>query len=84
MLVDAIIDADIAIKLGRFEKVKVIEKYIPRLVGVLYIHRHVYDKEIQEPSIAKEQIDTLIKNGHAIIVDVNTLNQEDPVKTIHL
>ncbi len=81
MLVDAIIDADIAIKLGRFEKVKVIEEYTPRLAGVLYIHRHVYEKEIQEPSIVKEQIDTLIRNGHAIIVDINTLNQEDPMKT---
>ncbi len=49
----AILDADFAIKVGRFKNVNIIEEIIPRFVEVLYIHKYVYDNEILTPPIAQ-------------------------------
>jgi hypothetical protein len=41
----ALIDADFAIKIGRFQNQKIIEDIVPLLVKSLYIHKHAYDNE---------------------------------------
>ncbi|MFF1291639.1 hypothetical protein ACFVXR_30210 [Bacillus thuringiensis] len=86
----AILDTDFALKMEKIRKIDAIEMYIPKLVGHLYIHRYVYDNEILVPKRAKDQIDNLISNGFATIVDAETIKKESPLKsllyqqTIHL
>ncbi len=74
----AIIDADFALKLGQLEKYRILETYLPECVELLYIHEHVYNNEILIPPIVKAQIDKLIQNGRAQIVDRNLIAAEKP------
>ena len=69
----AILDADFAIKLGRLKKYKIIEDILPVYVEKLLIHEYVYENEVLTPKEAKEQIDTLIINGRAEIVNEYTI-----------
>lgn len=72
----ALLDADFSLKLGIIENVNAIEEYVGNLVGKVYIHRHIYDTEILTPRRVKQQIDTLISQGKAEIVDLSTLPSE--------
>ncbi|MDR7000090.1 hypothetical protein [Neobacillus niacini] len=78
----AILDADFAIKLGRIEKYKVIEKLLPVYIEKLLIHEYVYYNEILTPRNAKEQIDKLIESGHAEIVNGDTISKLGPLSLI--
>lgn len=79
---EAMLDTDFALKLEKVQRFNAIEQYIPQLINNLYIHRYVYDNEILIPKRTKKQIDTLIAQGHARIVDAETLRNEDPRKAI--
>lgn len=70
----ALLDADFSFKLGQFANMNVIEDYIGELVGTIYMHRHIYEREILTPRSVKEQIDRLIAKGKAEIVDLSTLS----------
>jgi hypothetical protein len=74
----AIIDADFALKLGQLEKYRILEVYLPECVELLYIHEHVYNNEILMPPTVKEQIDSLIQNGRAQIVNRNFIATKKP------
>jgi hypothetical protein len=73
---EAILDTDFALKLEKVRKFNAIEKYIPQLVKKLYIHRYVYDNEILMPKRTKDQIDKLLDNDNAIIVDAEALRHD--------
>ena len=75
-------DADFAIKIGRFENQKIIEDVIPLLVKKVYIHKHVYDNEILIPQLVKKQINTLVAGNRAFIVDREFIQQMDPEKLV--
>lgn len=70
----ALLDADFSFKLGQLTNMNVIEDYIGELVGIIYMHRHIYEREILTPRSVKEQIDRLIAKGKAEIVDLSTLS----------
>lgn len=69
----ALLDADFSFKLGQLTNMNVIEDYIGELVGTIYMHRHIYEREILTPRSVKEQIDRLVAKGKAEIVDLSTL-----------
>lgn len=74
----AIIDADFALKLGRLQKYRILEVYLPECIELLYIHEHVYMNEILIPPIVKGQIDKLVENGQAQIVNRSLIAAENP------
>jgi len=74
----AIIDADFAIKLGRFKRIKLLEELVPQFIGVVYVHEYVYGNEILTPQEVKLQINALIVKGHAKVVDRNFVRQNNP------
>lgn len=74
----AAIDADFTLKLGKLNKYKIIEDYLPKYVELLYIHEHIYLNEILNPPSVRHQIDKLIENGRAIIVNRNYVLSEKP------
>ncbi len=49
----AIIDTSFALDLGELEKYRILEEYIPRFIGMLYVHRYVYENEILFPEKVK-------------------------------
>ncbi len=65
----AVLDADFAIKVGRMESKKIIEEVIPVFIEALYIHKYVYDNEILTPPNVKLQLENLISQRKAFIVD---------------
>lgn len=69
-----ILDADICIKIGSYEKHKFLEMLLPNIAEVVYMHRYVYENEVLTPRNAKEQIDKLIKLGNIEIVDEESLD----------
>lgn len=74
MKFDAIIvDADICIKIGNSEKYRYLEKLFPIIADKVYIHTIVYN-EILSPKCAKEQIDKLISDGIAEVLDESKLD----------
>ncbi|WP_128658931.1 hypothetical protein [Paenibacillus sp. 598K] len=73
---EAILDTDFALKLEKVQKFNAIEKYIPLLVKKLYIHRYVYENEILMPKRTKDQIDKLIEDERAVIVDAEDLRYD--------
>ena len=72
----ALLDADFSFKLGKLINIDAIEEYVGALVGKIYIHRHIYEREILTPRSVKQQIDRLIVKGKAEIVDLSTLPTE--------
>ncbi|WP_404354569.1 hypothetical protein [Exiguobacterium aurantiacum] len=70
----ALLDADFSFKLGQLTNINVIEDYVGELVGTIYMHRHIYEREILTPHSLKKQIDRLIEKGKAEIVDLSTLS----------
>lgn len=72
-LKEMIVDADICIKIGNSSKYRYLEKLFPTIADKVYIHRSVYN-EIIIPICAKEQIDNLIENGIAEIIDDSSLS----------
>lgn len=68
-----ILDADICIKIGNFEKVKFLELLIPKIANKTYMHKYVYENEVLTPKNAKVQIDNLIKDNIIEILDANEL-----------
>jgi hypothetical protein len=73
-----IIDADFTLKLGKLNKYKIIEDYLPEYAEQIYIHEHIYRNEILNPPSVRYQIDKLIENGRAIIVNRNYILAENP------
>lgn len=69
----ALLDADFSFKLGQLTNINAIEEYVGALVGKVYIHRHIYEREILTPRSVKLQIDRLIEKGKAEVVDLSTL-----------
>lgn len=65
----AMLDTDFAIKVGRIDTKKIIEEIIPQFVGMLYIHKYIYDNEILTPPSVKQQLDSLIAQKRALVVD---------------
>lgn len=80
---EAMLDTDFALKLEKVQKFNAIEKYIPQLVKRLYIHRYVYENEILMPKRTKHQIDKLIENNKAVIVDAETLRYDAHISLIY-
>jgi hypothetical protein len=78
----ALLDADFAIKLGRVESQNIIEDIIPEFVELLYIHRHVNEKEILTPAAVKKQVDSLVRQKRAIIVDRQFISAQDGSKEL--
>ncbi|WP_186579791.1 hypothetical protein [Aquibacillus kalidii] len=74
------LDTDFAIKLEKIQKINAIEQYIPKLVGKLSIHQYIYDNEILTPKRIKEQLNNLISQNKAVIVNTVFL-KDDPIKT---
>ena len=68
-----IVDADFCIKVGASPKYRYLERVLTELADKVYIHKIVYD-EIMFPACAKEQIDSLRKQGIIEILDENSLN----------
>ncbi len=78
----AIIDTSFALDLGELEKSRILEEYIPRFIGVLYIHKYVYQNEILFPEKVKIQINRLITAGRAMIVDEDYISDNKPESVI--
>ena len=70
-----ILDTDICIKIGNYEKVKFLEMLIPKIVEKAYMHKYVYENELLTPKNAKVQIDNLIKCGTIEILDEDKLDK---------
>jgi hypothetical protein len=70
-----ILDTDICIKIGNYEKVKFLEILIPKIVKKAYMHKYVYENELLTPKNAKVQIDNLIKCGTIEILDEDKLDK---------
>ena len=68
-----IVDADFCIKVGASPKYRYLEKVLTELADKVYIHKIVYE-EILTPICAKEQIDSLMKQGVLELLDENELN----------
>ncbi|MBP3592890.1 MAG: hypothetical protein J6J44_00030 [Lachnospiraceae bacterium] len=69
---EVIVDADFCIKIGSSSKYRYLEKLLPELAEVVYIHKTVYE-EILYPSCVREQIDSLKKQGIMVLMDENEL-----------
>jgi hypothetical protein len=70
MIVDrAIMDADFALKMGNAKLINAIQEVIPKVVGQLFVHEHVYNNEILFPASVKSELDRLIEQGRAQIVN---------------
>lgn len=69
----ALIDADFSFKLGKLEHEDALIKYVGALVDKIYIHRYIYDTEILTPKRVRAQIDQLITQDRAEIVDLSSL-----------
>lgn len=72
-----ILDTDICIKIGNYEKVKFLEMVIPRIAEKAYMHRYVYQNELLTPKNAKVQIDNLIKDNIIEILAEDKLDSLD-------
>ena len=72
-----ILDTDICIKIGNYEKVKFLELIIPQIAEKAYMHRYVYENELLVPKNAKNQIDKLIRESIIEILDEENLNLVD-------
>lgn len=72
-----ILDTDICIKIGNYEKVKFLEMIIPKIAQKAYMHRYVYENELLTPKNAKNQIDNLIKENIIEILDEKNLDVVD-------
>lgn len=72
-----ILDADICLKLGRFERVQMLEQLIPRMCDKAYIHRYVHKEEVLIPQNAKRQLDNLINDGKLEILDETALSDDE-------
>lgn len=77
-ITEAFIDADFAIKVGQFLKRDVIVDVLPKLVGVLFIHEYVFEKEILIPQRVKDQLNVLVQMGRAKIVDHPAIDEISP------
>lgn len=64
-----ILDTDICIKIGNYEKVKFLEMLIPKIADKAYMNRYVYENELLTPKNAKVQIDNLITKNIIEILD---------------
>ncbi|MEL7598304.1 MAG: hypothetical protein AAGU01_08900 [Clostridiaceae bacterium] len=74
-----ILDTDICIKIGNYEKVKFIEMIIPIIAEKAYMHKYVYEDELLTPKNAKVQIDNLIDKGIITILDEDNLSYIDRI-----
>ena len=70
-----ILDADICIKIGNYEKVKFLEMLVPVIAEKAYMHKYVYENEVLTPKNAKTQIDNLIKDNLIEILDETKLSK---------
>lgn len=72
-LEEIIVDADFCIKVGASPKYRYLERVLTELAEKVYIHKIVYD-EILVPACAKEQIDSLMRQGIVEVVDEDSLD----------
>lgn len=72
-----ILDTDICIKIGNYDKVKFLEMIIPKIAEKAYMHRYIYENELLTPKNAKDQIDNLIKENIIEILDEKKLSIVD-------
>jgi len=72
------IDADFTMKLGKLGKYKILEDYLPQFADMVYIHEHIYQNEVLDPPLVKQQLDKLIQNGQAAVVNLNYIYDEKP------
>lgn len=70
---EVILDADICIKLGRFEKIPILRDILPLIADKIYIYRYVYENEVLTPDSARRQLDELHKLGLLEIVSESNL-----------
>ena len=68
-----IVDADLCLKLGNSEKYEFLYELLPIISKNIYIHTHVYG-EVRFPKSAKDQLDKLINEGKAKMVNENELS----------
>lgn len=73
-----IVDADFCIKVGASPKYRYLEKVLVELADKVYIHKAVYD-EILTPICAKEQVDSLRKQGILELLDENELQNIEKI-----
>ena len=73
-----ILDADICIKIGGSPKYRFLETLFPMIADKIFMHKIVYD-EILSPACAKEQVDSLIKNGILELIDEEQLGYIEKV-----
>lgn len=74
---EALIDADILIKMARLKdakRINAIELYLPVLIGKIYIHKHIYDNEVFSPNTVKEQLIALEKVGKVEVISEQQLS----------
>lgn len=71
-----IVDADFCIKVGASPKYRYLEKVLTELAEKVYVHKTVYD-EILFPACAKEQVDSLKRQGILELLDENDLNFDE-------
>lgn len=69
-----ILDADICLKLGRYDGIQVLEKVIPLVSKKAYIHKYIYNEEILVPAKVKKQLDRLIEKGQLVKIDEDDLD----------
>lgn len=74
---ELILDADICMKLGRFEKPPFLEMALPKLTKKAYIHKYVYEDEILTPKSAKGQLDKLISAGVVQVLNEDNLSPDE-------
>jgi hypothetical protein len=72
----AIIDADFALKIGKTQQIKAIQDIVPELIGLLFVHEHVYNNEILFPASVKGEIDKLICQRRAQVVSRKNVADE--------
>ncbi len=73
MIKNAILDSDFAIRLGNVKFARALEEIIPITIEKLFIHEHVFSKEILYPQTVKEQLKSLVNRGNSLIVNRETM-----------
>src|SRR5690554_8058072 len=79
----AIIDTDFALKMNNLRDCNAIVEYLSAFVEKLYIHEYVYENEILTPKRTKDQINELVEQGKAEIVNISYFDRDEYSKMIY-
>jgi len=82
MIKSAILDSDLALRLGNVTFARAIEEIIPNIIEILYIHEYVFSKEILYPQTVKEQLQSLVNSGNSLIVNRETILNSCPERLV--